>query len=36
MTARQGQGAAGSGPSGPDDEVTAAFELRTRPMLDFT
>ena len=36
MTARQGQGAAGSGPSGPDDEVTAAFELRTRPMLEFT
>jgi D-sedoheptulose 7-phosphate isomerase len=34
MTARRA--AAGSGLSGPDDEVTAAFELRTRPMLEFT
>ena len=36
MTARPGQGVAGAGPSGPDEDVTTAFELRTGPMLEFT
>ncbi len=31
-----GQAAARSAPSGPDDQVTAAFELRAGPMLEFT
>ena len=34
MTARQAAGS--SALHGPDDEVTAAFELRTGPLLEFT